>query len=346
MYIALNSSFTLANLWFFLTKAGCTLTSTSPFSVLWAIASNFITYPIILVKAKKPVTINNGVNLPMNISIGQVGTFQEIDNPTALGNSNDRLAEATFGGNKIRFHFIGEPSNQNRMRELILKNNEFDIISASSPSRITKTNYSNITRTVSEATPVTTAPTVTTAPSATEEVVVPPRTVGSSTPVTPVTPVATATPFNPSTPVFIATSTSLPNPTNPSSPTLATILTPLPMPSAVSQSTPVNPPAMPMGGGGGGTAPAPTTEESGGGSGAREGDILGAKTECKSNYWIIGLAVGAVVGYLLNDKKENLLKSLAINSAMGGGIGYGIDLWVCRKKKVEPVAPPATEPKK
>ncbi|HWY12835.1 MAG TPA: hypothetical protein VN026_15985 [Bacteroidia bacterium] len=105
--------------------------------------SNFISYPIYLVKAKKPVTIINGANQTMNISVGQIGTFQQVvgaPSPT----QNVYLVEITFGGNKIRVQFNSTPNNPNAVRELILKNNEYDIISVSSDSKKQIKNYSNI----------------------------------------------------------------------------------------------------------------------------------------------------------------------------------------------------------
>lgn len=51
------------------------------------------TYPIYKVKAKHSVTLANNANHRMNILVGDIGTFQVIDNPM---NSGDKMIEALF----------------------------------------------------------------------------------------------------------------------------------------------------------------------------------------------------------------------------------------------------------
>ncbi len=103
--------------------------------------SNFVAYPIIEVRAKKQVTITNGANQNLTIPSGRVGTFQQIENDAVSANSNDKLAEAIFDGNAIRFHYTALGNDPNALRALLLKNNEFDIISS---KKRTTPNYSNL----------------------------------------------------------------------------------------------------------------------------------------------------------------------------------------------------------
>ncbi len=168
----------------------------------------------------------------------------------------------------------------------------------------------------------------------TETVTIPPRVVLSTE-----APTNTTVPTSTSTPVFTAESTSSPSATNTSA-SPAPSNTSVAMPASVVETMPANapvamPPVTP-------SAPAPTE---GGGSGARQGDILGNKAvACDSNYWILGIALGAIGGYLYaKSKNKEVLKNVFLISAIGGGIGYGID-WVTCKRINKPVIKPATPP--